>query len=689
MNGCPTFESQLSFYPYGTQYHRAPTPLPDEWEGDLREISNAGYTHVQFRPQWRWHERIRGQAVFGDLDRLFDLAHENGLRVMLKPMLENAPDWVFDDLGGTRIGFHGIPIDPIAHGAFYVGGWLPCFDNPEVMAAAQDFTRQLVLRYREHPDLWFYDAWNEPRSRPLGQCQCVHSIQSYRKWLKEHFGSIEDLNASFGKAWTAYDNVKPPQSAADYVELYLWRQWAASAVAGHVRSVAKIIKEADPHGFVMAHIGCCSVIADSAWDASDDLLISATTDRYGTSMPVDLSPKTPLRHNEPNIISDWLRRVDPDYWCHEFYPNHGQWCRLPEANNLNRVIWMSIAGGAAGFTFWQYRSERVGNETNGYGMREIDGSPTERSRVADRIAAILAKHGSRLAGTHIVPAHVAQLYSKESDLISRIQEMKAPDLWLETDSIDYAYKAAIRGAHMLYGQGGEHVDWVVSGDDLQRLSLLVVTAAEIIAEDTAEWLKSYVRDGGNLLVEFPFACRDKNTWVSKARPTHGLDELLGCREGNRIIADGEVAEFANGASIAASGWKIELIPTSGEPMAHWMDGSIAGVLNRYGKGTVYSLGANLSLAFGDNWDDPALEISRKLMRQVGLAGSEITNGVWTRRRRGETHEIWFVFNVSDSTQKVDLPCRPTEVWEGTGHAIVDNALFLPSGEAWVAEFPLV
>ena len=57
------FEERFAFYPYGTQYHRAPTPLPEEWDGDLRELAATGYTHVQFRPQWRCHERIRGAAV--------------------------------------------------------------------------------------------------------------------------------------------------------------------------------------------------------------------------------------------------------------------------------------------------------------------------------------------------------------------------------------------------------------------------------------------------------------------------------------------------------------------------------------------------------------------------------------------------------------------------------------------------
>ena len=111
------------FFPFGAQYHRAPTPLESEWDGDLAEIAAKGYTHVQFRPQWRCHERIRGQYDFAELDRLFAVAQKHNLRVIVKPQLETAPDWVFTELGGSRMGFGGQSLPPIAHAAFYVGGW--------------------------------------------------------------------------------------------------------------------------------------------------------------------------------------------------------------------------------------------------------------------------------------------------------------------------------------------------------------------------------------------------------------------------------------------------------------------------------------------------------------------------------------------------------------------------------------
>ena len=114
----------------------------------------------------------------------------------------------FNELDGFRIGFHHRPIEPISHAAFYVGDRLPCFDNPQVRQTAFEFNRHLAERYKDHPALWFFNAWNEPRSCPLGECHCSHSVISYRKWLTERFGSIEALNDAYGKTWSSFDTVQ-------------------------------------------------------------------------------------------------------------------------------------------------------------------------------------------------------------------------------------------------------------------------------------------------------------------------------------------------------------------------------------------------------------------------------------------------------------------------------------------------
>ncbi|MBN1445337.1 MAG: beta-galactosidase, partial [Candidatus Omnitrophica bacterium] len=78
-----------------TQYYRAPTPLPEEWEEDIVNIKKIGFEAIQLRIQWRWNEKKEGIYNFDDIDRLFDLAEKTNLEVIIKFMLETAPEYIY------------------------------------------------------------------------------------------------------------------------------------------------------------------------------------------------------------------------------------------------------------------------------------------------------------------------------------------------------------------------------------------------------------------------------------------------------------------------------------------------------------------------------------------------------------------------------------------------------------------
>ena len=681
----------IDFFPVGYQYHRAPTPLPSEWENDLKEINRRGYTHVQYRPQWRWHERIWGKPVFEDLDRLFDLAKKYGLRVVLKPMLETAPDWVFSELNGTRIGFHGKPITPLANGAYYVGGWWPCFDNRKVIKAATEFTGKMVRRYRGHPALWFYDVWNEPVNRPMGACQCAESNISYRSWLKSRYGTIEEFNKKFGKAWTSYDTLMPPATAADYTEMFLWKNWSAFALSEAVKAVSDTIRKNDPKAFLMVHAGSSSITQDPIWGVNDDMQTKKSVDLYGTSFWTSLKPgsDTPLEYCRPELMSSWLKRVDPNYWCHEFYPNFNDWCVPPNGEETKMRVWMAVAGGAQAVTFWQYRSERVGSETNGFGAREIDGSETERSRALDGFAKIMKEHGGLIEGTTRVKSKAAVLFDRYSDMTGRLEKLQEgfEDLNNEHINWKYAYKQAVWRAHAIHMLNGEPADFVAPGDELSCYRFLHVTAAEMIDKKTASWLEAYVKNGGNLLVEFPFACRDEALWVTPKRPAHGLETLLGCSEGERHVSGEKDIAKVFGMRIPAGSWNIELIPRGGKVIGKWQNSKPAMIKNKFGKGTVWSTGFNASLAFKDNWHDQMPKYFRLLKSAAGIKPcSTAGKAVFVFKREGALGIIWFVFNAGKKTQYVVLSGKPISVLEQAGCSITGEQLKIRAGGVFVALF---
>ena len=641
------------FYPYGTQYHRAPTPLPEEWEKDIAEIAKQGYTHIQFRPQWRCHERVRGKYKWDDLDRLFDLAEKYNLKVVLKPMLENAPDYVYTKLGGTRIGFRGLPINPHAPAAYYVGGWLPCFDNPKVRRAADKFVTLLVRRYKNRESLWFYNAWNEPRSRPMGQCCCKHSVKNYQNWLKARFGTIENLNQYLGKEWESFKTIQVPHSNGCYVEMFLWRRWAAYALSEHVGLVADAMRREDPTRHVMCHVGASAVWQNPVADTSDDFLNFSKVDWYGTSMWIPMRPETAEDYDACLYQSSWLRRVDKNWMCHEYYPNQGNWWTESTPECLEQQQLMILASGSRGQTFWQYRSERFGKESNGWGMRNINGSATPRSQRCDKLAKFF-NDNPEIANTDCRKSEVAQYFDLENDLLLQLQRMT----FVEADDSrctmgGNTYKASAKGAHTFLRRLGHTADFVVNGDDLTGYKALVVSCLEMTDESEREMFQKYVENGGTLYIEYPFACRDERTWVSPERPNLSFEDLTGVRELHRVDFSNYVSNkvvFNDGHEEESGGWHITLEPVADDVrvLATWADGGVAVVERKVGKGTIITSAANFSSTRPE-------AVPSLYPYFMGIAGvSAVESSVWTLVRENDEFEYKFLFNTAREEQTLDV-----------------------------------
>jgi beta-galactosidase len=69
-----------------------------------------------------------------------------------------------------------------------------CLDNDEVLRASENFQKALIERYRDHPATLGYDLWNEGG---LNECHCEATQSKFREWLKDKYGTLENL----GKAW--------------------------------------------------------------------------------------------------------------------------------------------------------------------------------------------------------------------------------------------------------------------------------------------------------------------------------------------------------------------------------------------------------------------------------------------------------------------------------------------------------
>ena len=679
---------------YGTQYYRAPTPRPDEWEADLEKAAAANLEAIQLRVQWRWHERRKEEFYHDDNDRLFDLAEKYGLKVIVKFLMENAPEWLYREYNCHRVDNQGTIIPGGAAAAYYVGGWVPCFDHPGVREEGTRFVSTIVDRYKDREALIAWNAWNEPVVRPFGECCCRHSQESLRNWLRGQWKTIEAFNAFTGKAWGDWEEVSAPRLystartlfGSDFADLYFWKKWAMWACADRVKWIYDAVKAHDTTRPCYAHVGGASILQIILAFATDDRQVAEGVDYYGSSLASPLvsngTPETPDYDRgiwNMSLVCDWMRAVSPDYWINEIYNYVGRW---PEKNVTDADLYyrnlLCVAHGAKGLVYWQFHMERLGSESEDCGFVTIAGEATERLDQAGKIGAFLKEHGKALREATVPPADVTIVYDVSCDLLAAIQHafFTGADC---NQHLDSPYKVSLRGLYLHLWHLGLTVDFV-DGRDHEKLrdaKVVFLPYAIVLTEPMQEALRKFVANGGVLVSDPCPGLREENTWVSPRCPPPLLQEVFGCRQIGYVYQHtGRTFVPYKGSPFKVRGGVAEF----GEPgpeakvIATWPDGAPAAVENRFGKGKAFLLGFQPGChAYGElkRW------LKRLTKKRLGLRSewSTETGQGEVRRLAHPNGDFLFFFNPEDNENTFSMRWKgdpvPDILW-GRGSVTAKN-----------------
>ncbi len=627
-----------------------------------------GMEYIQLRPHWRWHERKEGSYTWDDIDRIFKLADKIGVKIIFKFMLECGPEYLFKKYNAYRIGLKGENIWPITHGAFYPGGWIPCFDNPHVTERMKLFITEAVNRYKNESALAIWHAWNEPRSRPMGECTCEHSHKSYINWLRNRFGTIETLNMKYGQCWADFEDINVPRNTSGLFDMHLWRQWAASRVAWRVKEVAETIRQSDPSRGVIAHVGMPSPVQDVLNDTSDDWLTRREVAFYGSSFEIRYTPK-PLDKSWPFMIADWNRAISGDgyFWINELYPSRARWQPELSPETIISWAWSAVACGAKGIVLWQYRKERVGCETNEAGLVEMDGKENATSKAMRQFFKIVNDNQKLFRNAKVPQAQVAIVYDFNSDLISRIEESNHEgNLELTNDlSASYIYKTALQGIYHLFWETGIQVDFI-SSHELEKINdykLVYLPLMVMVDEKQEKILADYVYSGGQLLAESGTAMREGNTWANTSRPGNLLADVFGLKEIDRIVSADEVkhVELPAIGSAKSKFMNATFETKSAKVLAGFSDGSPAICTNNYGRGKTIMTGFSAGLANLLTGDRKWAQWLCSMLESTRIDVQQPTQGIYVRKMVSESNNVFFIFNTTNKLQQWTCSTHGTDI----------------------------
>jgi len=540
---------QARFFPVSVWYSggKARAPMletitadsPRLWREDLKKIKDLGFNTVRTWVEWNVGEPREGEYHLENLDLLLHLAQEQGLKVIVQVYVDSAPEWVGTKYPDGRYAAQdGEPIPSQAAPGY-------CFDHAEVRKAELAFFREVARHADRSPAFYAWDLWSEPaalnwarigyKAEPMF-CFCPSSSARFRGWLKNKYGTLETLNQAWHRTFTNWTQVEPPRfgTILTYTDFIDWRLYYGQKLAEDLKSRNDAVKAVDPGHVTTSHAPNPSplvrTLADP-YDPSDDFLMKHSVDFFGTSFYPKLTSVDRNWTLERRVLAMDLTQAitgGRGFYVGELQSGfgvHGTIVGSPVTpSDLQLWTWGMVARGARAINYYAFYPMNAGYESGGYGMINLDGTLTERSRVAGTVAKHIAENSDLLLQSRPERAEAAIVFNPLVPLLGGYDEQGNRT----------AIHQAIAGYHRMFFERNLPLDVLSSRelaeDNLSSYKLLIVPYPLMLTTEEADLLKQYVAGGGHLFLEARPGWIDERGHAESKIPGFGLDEVLGVRE---------------------------------------------------------------------------------------------------------------------------------------------------------------
>ena len=639
-------------FPVGTEYYRAPMPPQEFWDRDFAAIRAAGMRIVRTFSYWNWMEPAPGRFELDDFDRFFELAARHDLLVWFDLTLAThgaCPDWLLREHPDIRqVRPDGTPLHPVSSNATPQGTIIHCYDHPKWREYGERLLRTVVGRYRDHESLLIWGVW-DGAAVPVTDggacpCYCASTLARYSAWLKGRY-TLEDLNERLHRRYRCWEDVAPPRSSRNVVEMLLYRQFHVENLAEALRWQVQVIRQVDDRHELRAH---------GVHPRPFDQACAREVDSWGMSMPSNelLTGADPLRIADRCFSFDWSRSIGRGgrWWNEEIYagmsPAGVTWKTQSHPAEVTSLLWLSLIHGAAGAMFWQYTPEYLSFEAPGYSLTAPDRAPTDRLRAVsraiadiDRIAGQLPLQvpGAEAAGAGAAGAKVAIVYGANAD-----------EVFLYGGE-QRRYLDAMLGIYRTLWANSIPVDVITPEHDWSSYRVVWLPNAALLEAATVDRIAGAVgQESGPCVI----ADGNLGSYAESGRfsyaPPEGLNELLGVRvadygrftpgrAGSGVLS----TRFGHLALPGQADYAV-LEPAGGSGVLATLDGIVVGV-ERQDRRLAW-ISVSLATAFGGT-APPALLLpllaSHGVRPPVAVDGDRI---VALHRRSRDGRSLLFLFN---------------------------------------------
>ncbi len=646
----------LDDWVYGAVYFRRTNPPPEDWVRDYETAAADG--HNVFRHWFLWGaiEKSPGNYDFSEYDPHFDLAAKHGIKVIIGEMLTSAPEWAFAEWPDARLEHRDGTRDHSGMNAASVSGGFPglSLNHPDVRAAAVRFLTAMAEHYRDHPAFGGYDLANEmkfPQTPNAEQADYDFSPATqakFRTWLKARYGDLGTLAETWNRlGYTDWSQVEAPRHSGPYPDVLDWLEFRVHDFHEQVIWRAAVLRAADPDHPITAHDKAYA-LDQRPVNASDAFMGAPNTELYGFTWAATGKGFDPWKHMH---AVDLTRAASDgrDFW-HAEATGGPRWTSAQPRDNgkvssvadLRMQNMLTFAGGANGLLNPRWRPLLNGALWGAYGFYALDGSRTDRSAMASRIA----KWGRAMQHRGLwqadpVAGDIGIVVAPESQMYLYAYGEGGFD--------ENTYPESVFGAYRAFFENNVQADWVPV-DRIDRYRVLYLPAAIMLDDATVDALITWVEKGGTLISEGAPGYVGAHGRVGETQPYRGLDALFGVREkyvefglniheGMRFELDGR----AHWVGFAHQEYDL----AGGRERGTFGNGTAAVVDNDYGEGRTRLIGAFPGYAFHHHQTDGMRQMFAELADWAGIERNVVldraSDTVVARLHQGDAGTFaWFV-----------------------------------------------
>lgn len=622
-----------------------------QWERDFKRMHELGFEFTHFAEfAWAQLEPEEGRFDFAWLDKAIGLAAKYDLKVVLCTSTATPPVWLSRKYPEILLRQeNGIVLD---HGARQHAS----FASPVYRKLAFRMIEQLARRYGHDARVVGWQLDNEPA------VQFDYNLaaeEGFRTYLRNKYQTITQLNQAWGTAfwsqvYASFDEITLPKTAQVFMnhhQILDYRRFAASQTNDFLNEQCLLIKKYAKDQWVTTnyipnyeegHIG-----------GSPDLDFVSYT-RYMVYGDNEGIGRRGYRVGNPLRIAwanDFFRPVKGVYGVMELQPGQVNWGGInpqPFPGAVRLWLWSVFAGGSDFVCTYRYRQPLYGTEQYHYGIVGTDGVTVtpggrEYEQFIQEIKMLRQSVQPRAKQPkEYVARKTAILFNHENSW--SIDRQKQTYLWNTLGHIDKYYRTL--------KSFGAPVDFITEKADLSDYPVVIVPAYQMADNMLVDKWKSYVENGGNLVV----TCRTAQKDRCGRLPESPFGSVLTPLTGNEIEfydlllpSDPGILQM-DGKEYTWNSWGEIIKPAADAQVwctysREFYEGKAAVTFKKLGKGTVTYVGV-------DSKDGQLeKEVLKKLYAQLGIPCMDLPYGVTLEYRNG----MGIVLNYSDRPYTFDVP----------------------------------